>query len=170
MKTLITYSSKTGNTKKLAEGIYEGIQFEDKVILPIKDVTSIEEYDVILVGYWVDKSGPNEEAKNFLSTIKGKKVGIFATLGYWPDTEHAWTSLKNGEALVQENNKVIGKFICQGKLDEKIIAMFEKLPADNPHAITEEKRKRYEIAKNHPSKVDILSAVEMFQERLTVNV
>lgn len=170
MKTLITYSSKTGNTKKLAEGIYQGLSIENKSILPINEVESVEEYDIILVGYWVDKSGPNEEAKKFLSMIKGKKVGIFATLAYWPDTEHAWQSLVNGENLVKEDNTVIAKYICQGKLDEKIIAMFEKLPADNPHCVTPEKRLRYEISNNHPSKADILSAAELFEERLSLYV
>lgn len=170
MKVLITYSSKTGNTKKLAEGIYDGLLAENKTILPMSEVNRIDEYDIILAGYWVDRAAPNEESKQFLATIKGKKVGIFATLGYWADSEHAWKSLTNGEALVSEDNKIIGKFICQGKLDEKIIAMFEKLPADNPHAVTPEKRKRYEVAKNHPSNVDILSAVELFNERLVANV
>ena len=154
MKVLVTYSSKTGNTKTLAEGIYEGLPMENKTILPMNEVKSLEDYDVILAGYWVDKSGPNEEAKNFLTTIQGKKVGLFATLAYWPDTEHA----------------VIAKYICQGKLSEKIIAMFEKLPADNPHAVNEEKRKRYEVAKRHPSKADILSAAELFSERLELYV
>lgn len=170
MKVLVTYSSLTGNTKKLAEGIYEEIEATTKDIMPINEVTDIEPYDLILVGYWVDKGGPNSEAAKFLETIKGKAVGLFATLGYWPDTEHAWNSLVNGENLVKENNKVIGKYICQGALSEKIIAMFEKMPKDNPHAITEEKRRRYEIAKQHPSKADILKAAELFKERLQVHV
>nr|WP_294487484.1 flavodoxin family protein [uncultured Anaerosporobacter sp.] len=166
MKILVTYSSKTGNTKKLAEGIFNEIEAEDKVIMPIKEVGNLDEYDTVLVGYWGDKSAPNAEAGKFMETLKGKNVGIFATLAYWPDSQHAWESLCNGEALVKENNNVIGKYICQGKLDEKIIAMFEKLPADNPHSVNDEKRKRYEIAKQHPTKADIAAAAELFKERL----
>lgn len=169
MKVLVTYSSKTGNTKKLAQGIYEEIQ-ADKAILPMNEVTDVTEYDVVLAGYWVDRSAPNAEAKEFLENLEGKQVGLFATLAYWPDTQHAWDSLVNGEALVSAKNKVIGKYICQGKLDEKIIAMFENLPADNPHAVNDEKRRRYEIAKNHPSKADIAAAAELFSERLMCNV
>ena len=170
MKILVTYSSRTGNTKKLAEGIFEGIEQENKVILPMKEVESLEEYDIVLVGYWVDKAGPNEEARKFMETMEGKKVGIFATLAYWPDTKHAWDSLTNGENVVKDKNTVIGKYICQGKLDEKIIAMFEKLPADNPHSVNEEKRRRYEVAKHHPSKADIEAAKELFCERLAIHV
>lgn len=170
MKVLVTYSSLTGNTKKLAEGIYAEIQADEKVILPIKEVEDTSAYDVVLVGYWVDKGGPNEEAKKFLMTLEGKMVGIFATLGFWSDSEHAWNSLVNGENLIKEKNKVLAKYICQGKLSEKIINMFAKLPADNPHAITEEKKRRYEIADRHPSNIDIAAGAELFRERLEANV
>lgn len=170
MNVLVTYSSLTGNTKRLAEGIYKEIQVSEKDILPMKEVTDISNYDVILVGYWVDKGGPNKEAAAFLETVKDKKVGLFATLGYWPDSDHGWNSLINGENLVKENNKVIGKYICQGSLSEKIISMFEKLPADNPHAINDEKRRRYEIAKAHPSEIDIAAGAELFKERLIADV
>lgn len=170
MRVLVTYSSKTGNTKKLADGIYEGLNVEDKVLLPMKEVSSIDEYDLILAGYWVDKAQPNAESKVFLEKIKGKKVGLFATLGFWADSEHAWESLVNGEALVKADNQVVGKFICQGALDPRIIERFEKLPPEDPHAVTPEKRRRYEIAKKHPSQVDVLAAVELFNERLVANV
>lgn len=170
MNVLVTYSSLTGNTEKLAKGIYEELEATQKELLPIKEVTSIDSYDVILVGYWVDKGGPNAEAKRFLETIKDKKVGLFATLGYWPDTDHGHNSLINGENIVKEHNKVIGKFICQGALSEKIISMFEKMPKDDPHAINEEKRRRYAIAKNHPSAVDIAFGAELFNERLLADV
>ena len=166
MKVLVTYSSKTGNTRQLAEGIFEELPVEDKNILPISEVSSTQDYDLILVGYWVDKAAPNKEAYTFMQELEGKKVGLFATLAYWPDSQHAWDSLVNGEALVKDKNTVIGKYICQGKLDDKIIAMFEKLPADNPHSVTDEKRKRYEIAKSHPTKADIAAGAELFRERV----
>lgn len=170
MKILVTYSSKTGNTKKLAEGIFEGLGEMEKDIAPMSEVKSLEKYDIILAGYWVDKGGPNEEASAFLKQITGKKLGIFATLAFWPDSEHAFSSIQAGEALVKENNHVIGKFICQGKIDPRMIEMFEKMPKDNPHYPTEEKRRRYEISANHPSQADIACAAELFRERIQANV
>lgn len=170
MKILVTYSSKTGNTKKLAQGIYSGIGEQDKNLCSMQEVENLEEYDIILAGYWVDKGGPNTEAAEFLKKINGKKVGIFATLAFWPDSEHAFQSLIAGENLVKENNHVIGKYICQGKLDEKVITMFEKMPEGNPHKPTPEKRKRYQISGNHPSEADLLSAAELFRERIEADV
>lgn len=170
MNVLVTYSSKTGNTKKLAEGIFAELPIQEKIICPISEVNNLESYDIVLVGYWVDKAGPNKEAKEFMERLEGKQVGIFATLAYWPDSQHAWDSLVNGEAMVSDKNTVIGRYICQGKLDEKIIAMFESLPAENPHSVNEEKRARYKVAKQHPSKADIAAGAELFCERLLLHV
>lgn len=170
MKILVTYSSKTGNTKKLAEGIFEGLGDMDKTILPMKDATDISDYDIVLAGYWVDKGGANTEAAEYLKTIKGKKVGLFATLAFWPDSEHAYKSILAGEALVKEENHVIGKYICQGKIDQKMVEMFLKMPEGNPHRPTPEKEKRYAISANHPSAADIAVAAEMFCERIKADV
>ena len=170
MKILVTYSSKTGNTKKLAEGIFAGLGELDKAILPMSEVVEMTDYDIVLAGYWVDKGGPNAEAAEFLKKLSGKKVGIFATLAFWPDTEHGFGSIVAGENLVKDNNHVIGKFVCQGKLDEKIAAMFETLPEGNPHKTTPEKKKRYKVSANHPSAADIASAAELFRERIEADV
>lgn len=64
MNILVTYSSKTGNTKKLVEGIYKNLSKVCQLNMKIKqinEVKSIEDYDAILIGYWVDKGGPNKE-------------------------------------------------------------------------------------------------------------
>lgn len=166
MKLLITYSSKTGNTKKLAEGIYKNIELENVDLKPIKEVTDLEAYDTILVGYWVDKGGPNEEAAEFMKSIEGKRVGIFATLGAYPDTQHGWNSLVKGEELVKERNQVLGRYICQGSIDEKLIEVFRKFSPDNPHALTPEKLRRYEIGKQHPNESDMRAAAILFRERI----
>lgn len=163
MKILLTYSSKTGNTKKVAEGIYETLPKENTDFMSINEVKSIENYDAILVGYWVDKGQPNEEAKRFMKNIKNKKAGVFATLGAYPDSEHGIASLKCGVDMLKENgNEVITEFICQGKIDERLVEYFKTLPKDSPHAITEEKLKKYEIAAKHPDKEDIKKAQEIF--------
>ena len=166
MKILITYSSKTGNTKRLAEGIYNNLNIEGVTICPIAQVEGLESYDTVLVGYWVDKGGPNEEAAKFMSTLSGKRVGIFATLGAYPDSQHGWDSLLRGEDLVKEKNEVLGKYICQGAVDEKLIEVFKKFGKDNPHAITPAKLKRYAIAKQHPNKAEMEAAAILFKERI----
>ena len=166
MKILITYSSKTGNTQRLAEGIYDNLGMEDVTIMPMAEVETLEPYDIVLVGYWVDKGGPNTESIAFLKTIKGKRVGIFATLGMYPDSQHGWDSLCRGAELVEADNEVIGRYICQGAVDEKIIEVFKKFEPGNPHAVTPAKLKRYAIAKLHPNEAEMAAAATLFKERI----
>lgn len=79
---LVAYSSKTGNTKKLAEGILDGIKkMEGGVvdtadivdIKDIKDISEIDKYDTVIAGYWVDKGGANEEAAVFLKKLPERR-------------------------------------------------------------------------------------------------
>ena len=121
MKTLVTYSTLTGNTKKVAEAVFEAVSGE-KEIMDIKSIKETDGYDRILVGYWVDKGDANEEAKKFMETLKNKKVGTFGTLGAYPDSEHAQKCVeKISEALKANGNTVVAEFICQGAIDPKII-------------------------------------------------
>ena len=136
----------------------------------MSEANNLDEYDIVLAGYWVDKGGPNTEAAEYLKNISGKKVGLFATLAFWPDSEHAYNSILNGEKLVKENNHIIGKYICQGAIDPKMIEIFAKMPEGNPHRPTPEKEKRYAISAKHPSQADIAVAAEMFCERIEADV
>ena len=136
MKTLVTYSTLTGNTKKVAEAIFEAVSGE-KEIMDIKSVTDTGSYDKIIVGYWVDKGDANEEAKQFMASLKDKKVGTFGTLGAYPDSEHAKKCVeKISDALKENNNTVVAEFICQGAIDPKIIETMRKMGENGPHAPT----------------------------------
>ncbi|AFS77478.1 flavodoxin family protein [Gottschalkia acidurici 9a] len=168
MKILVTYSSKTGNTKKIAEGILE-ILPKDSIILPIEENIEPDEFDIILIGFWVDKGIADAKAMKYIDKIKGKKVGIFGTLGAYPDSEHGRQSIIRTKELLEPQNEVIAEFLCQGKVDPKLIEMFEKLPKDHPHGMTEERRKRHEDASSHPDEDDIKKAQEVFKKILVDN-
>ena len=49
-KVLVAYMSKTGNTKKVAEVIYDEIQGE-KEIKTIEEVESLNSYDLAFLGF-----------------------------------------------------------------------------------------------------------------------
>ena len=85
MKILVVYSSKTGNTKKIADAIFE-ILPEPKEIYSVQDAPPPEGYDFIAAGFWVNKGTADNAAQKYMKTIKGKKVGLFATLGAYPNS------------------------------------------------------------------------------------
>lgn len=163
MKALIVYSSLTGNTKKVAEAICEAFGSEAE-LFPVETAPSPSGYDFVAVGFWVDKGTADQKAQEFLKTIQGKPVALFATLGAYPDSEHAANSLKNAAAFIEGSNQLVRSFICQGKVDPRLIEQFKKMPGNHPHAITPERLARYEEAAKHPDARDLQNAREIFSE------
>ena len=51
---LIVYSSKTGNTEKVAKKFYD-VAGERCDLAAVKQVPAVDDYKVIFAGYWVDK-------------------------------------------------------------------------------------------------------------------
>lgn len=163
MKTLITYSSLTGNTKKVAEGIYK-VAPKGTVIASVEDDIDPKDFDYVLLGFWVDKGTADEKARRYIEKLDGKKVGTFATLGAYPDSQHAKDSMKKTRELIEPRNKVVAEFICHGKVDPRLIEKFKNFPAGNPHALTEERKKRHEEASKHPDERDIINAQGVFKK------
>ena len=159
MKNLIVCSSKTGNTNKIAEAIFD-ILPEPKELFSVEDAPSPDLYDFIAVGFWVNRGMADEKAQEYMKKIKGKKVGIFATLGAYPNSAHARDVL-NWARQILDGNDVLGEFICQGKIDPDIL---DKMPKDGVHAMTPERKIRIEEAKKHPNETDCLYAQEAFRE------
>ena len=160
MKALVVYSSRTGNTRKIAEAIAAVLPGCE--IYPVESAPAPEGYDLVAVGYWVDKGMPDADAKRYLESIENCTVALFGTLGAWPDSEHAADCKKKGEALLNEpqrGNRVLGSVLCQGRVDPAVVAMMQKM-ADNAHPMTDERRARLEEAAKHPDEEDCRQARE----------
>lgn len=170
MKVLVAYSSMSGCTKKVAEALYNGLEGVEKTLADIKDKPDASGYDVVAVGYWVDKGGPNAQAAEFIKTLKGKRVFVFATLAYYIDSEHGFQSVWKGVKAAEEAGaEVIGHFGANGHLSDAIIERFKKMAAqgsDDHHAFTPEKGIRYAVMKDHPTAAECALASERFNERL----
>lgn len=163
MEVQIIYSSLTGCTKKVANAIYDGIVVEQKTVHDLRDGTPILDGDIILLGYWGISAGPNDEMKAFLQTLRGKVVGIFCTLGYYADSAHARQTLEAGLDLVKDNNEIIGSFVCNGAVSQKLI---DEQGKGGVHTPTEQKEIRWEMIKNHPTAAECALAAERFNERI----
>ena len=165
MKVQVIYSSLTGCTKKVANAIFDGIHVEQKTIHDLKDGAPALDGDIILLGYWGISSNPNDEMKEFMKTVKGKAVGIFCTLGYYADSDHARKTVEAGLDLVKENNQIIGTFVCNGAVSQVLIDGQGK---GGVHTPTEQKEIRWEIIRNHPTAAECALASERFNERITL--
>ena len=156
MKALIVYSSRTGNTEKICRAAAEVIPGCD--VFPVGDAPAPDGYDLVGVGYWVDKGMPDKDAAAYLERLSGVRVALFGTLGAWPDSDHARECIVKGEALLEgRNNTVFGTFLCQGKVDPRIVEMMQKM-GDKVHPMTEERTARLAEAAKHPDENDCENA------------
>ncbi|MFK4785056.1 flavodoxin family protein [Fusobacterium sp. MFO224] len=165
MKTLIAYSTKTGNTKKVAEAINEVI--DNSEIKNIDDVDNLD-YDLVIVGAWIDKGTANKEAVELITKLKNKMVAFFFTLGAYPHSAHAKDCIKRIENLfIKNNNEVIGYYLCQGAVNPKLIEFMKKqFPVDHPHGPNPERIKRWTDASSHPNLEDLENAKLKFKSIL----
>ncbi len=169
MKIQVIYSSLSGRTKRLAEAIADGMSKEDNcTIHNLKDGEPVLDGDIILLGYWVDKGGPEQKMKAFMEKVEGKAVGIFCTLGFYADSAHAHDSIVNGVNAVKEKNTVIGSYVCNGALSEQIIAMFRQRGGNGTHSASPENEIRWNVMKNHPTDAECELAKERFRERVEI--
>jgi flavodoxin len=154
MKILITYSSKTGNTRKVAEAIHA--QYPQADLSDAKNLPNPTGYDLVFLGFWVDKGTADAGAQAFMEKLENQRVALFATLGAYPDSDHARTSLENAAQLIP-SCEVVDRFICQGAIDPKMISWMSGLPAEHPHSPDEARVKRWKDAESHPNEQDFES-------------
>ena len=163
MKSLVVYSSRTGNTQQVARAIYEALP-EPKEIFSAKEAPDPSAYDFLALGFWVDKGTVNAGSARYMKSVTGKKIGLFGTLGAYPDSDHARQCMEKARQMVQGND-ILGEFLCQGKVDPDLIKMMEIKMKDDPHhSMTPERRARLEEAAKHPDKKDLADARALFAE------
>jgi len=119
MKVLVAYMSQTGNTKKVAEAIYDVIP-QPKEIKRVEDVTSLEGYDLAFLGFPIHDFGPDKQAKAFLEThVKDRAIVLFTTHMAPEDAPslQGWIQ-KFRDAAVGAN--IVGVFNCQGQGSRRV--------------------------------------------------
>ena len=88
MKSLVVYSSQTGNTRKLAEAAFEALSGEKEILL-VDDAPDPSEYDSIVVGFWLKGGKPDPKSAEYLGKVKQKALFLFATHGAAAESNHA---------------------------------------------------------------------------------
>lgn len=159
MKTLIVYSSRTGNTEQVARAIH-AVMPQPAAIHRVQDAPDPSGYDFVALGFWVDRGAPDAEAQTYMRRIRGRAVGLFGTLGAWPDSPHAKDCLRQAEELVREN-EILGSFLCQGRIDPRVIEAMQKT-APERHPMTPERIARIREAERHPDEEDLKAAQAAF--------
>ena len=93
MKALVSYYSDTGNTKKVADAIYDAIEESEKEICLATEASNLSDYDLIFCGFPVQSMGLPAKMEAFVKKIPERKnVAFFATHGSLRGDELAVTA------------------------------------------------------------------------------
>ena len=124
MKLLVVYLSFSGSTKRLAEGIFAALP-EEKEIQPMSEVSSLEGYDLVFLGFPVMQFGPPAEAVQFISgKAAGKRLALFVTHAVDPASKDPFQQALLAKELAKcraacKAADLAGFFHCRGELSEK---------------------------------------------------
>ena len=126
-KTLVTYFSRTGNTKAVAEAIYEALP-GDKVLRPMAEAGDLAPYQIVFAGFPVHSHSVPYPAEAFLKSIpEGKKVALFSTHGSVTGSRLSREALEYASILVAKA-RLVGTFSCRGRVSLKALEILTQSP------------------------------------------
>lgn len=130
MKTLIVYSSQTGNTKKLAEALNQLIGGE-KTLCHISEAPDPDGYDLVALGFWLQAGKPDPKAAEYLAGLGDQKLFLFATHGAAAGSAHARNAVEVAKALAP-SARIAGTFNCPGEVNPAFLEKARKKEPQPP--------------------------------------
>ena len=154
MEYSIVYSSNTGNTAMLAEAIKEELGSGECKYFGSVDSKGSDTCK-IFIGFWTDKGTCTKDMIDFLKTLRNKEIFIFGTAGFGGSEEYYSNILKNVEENIDSSNKILGTYMCQGKMPIGIRKRYEKMMNEsNDYMKFKNLIDNFDRAAFHPNKDD----------------
>lgn len=161
LKYKVIYTSRTGNTKKLAAAVYQSLPEQQKDIEELSDETRTEEAETYLVGFWTDRGNCPDDTREFLQKLSGKKVLLFGTCGFGQSSEYFQQIEERVKQWISSDCTYLGCFLCQGKMPITVREKYEKLLEDGQQkAMAERMIRNFDQAVLHPDRNDCEQAIE----------
>ena len=146
MSYAIICSSKTGNTKKLAQRARE--------VLGEKNECSTADADLVLLGSWTDKGGLDSALEDALPQLAAKRVFLFGTCGFGGSQAYYDRVLDRFQSALPEGAQVAGRFMCQGQMPPAVRARYVTMAEQDPKRF-EPMIENFDRALGHPDDADL---------------
>ena len=146
MSYAIICSSKTGNTKKLAQRARE--------VLGEKNECSTADADLVLLGSWTDKGGLDPALEDALPQLAAKRVFLFGTCGFGGSQAYYDRVLDRFQSALPEGAQVVGRFMCQGQMPLAVRERYVKMAEQDPKKF-EPMIENFDRALGHPDAADL---------------
>ena len=154
MTSLVVYSSQKGNTRKLAETIYEELAGE-KEIYPVAHAPAPEGYDMVYVGFWLKAGKPDPDSSEYLEKFgTGAPLFLFGTHGAAAGSDHVKNAVEHARAIAKDA-AVKGVFTCPGEVDPAVLEKV-KQRSEPPEWIKDAPQ-----AAGHPDDEDLVALRKM---------
>ena len=155
MSYAIVFSSKTGNTRLLADTLRASLPQNECTYFGAPAPEALEA-ETLYIGFWTDKGNADADTLALLRTLKNKRLFLFGTAGFGVDTAYFDAILARVQAVPDGSNTVIGTYMCQGKMPPSVRARYEAMrtlpaPPENLDALIE----NFDRARSHPDADDL---------------
>jgi flavodoxin len=162
-KTLVTYFSRTGNTKKVAEAIFAGLD-GDKDLKSMEEAHPLDAYSLVFIGFPVHSHSVPYKVEEFLKTIPaGKKIALFCTHGALPGHRLSREAIEYAVVLAAKA-KVLGTFAVRGRLSMQALDALGRSPEH------QEWTDMAASANTHPNETDLAEAKAFARRIRTLSV
>lgn len=165
MKYAIVYSSLTGNTKLLATTIRDSLPKEDCIYFGSPAQIALKAKRVY-VGFWTNQGCCDEKTIAFLKEITTQEIFLFGTAGFGNDTYYS-EILKNSCRYISSSARLVGSFMCQGKMPLTVRTRYEKMLSgvneSEKTAKINEKIANFDQALTHPDSDDLSALKKALQ-------
>lgn len=151
MTYAIVYSSKTGNTRLLAESIRDSLPAAGCLYCGAPNDAALRA-DRIYIGFWTDKGTCDADTAAFLSRLTNQQIFLFGTAGFGGAPAYFDKILSAVRQNLPEGVSLCGSYMCQGKMPATVRARYQAMP-DSP-------RRRmllnnFDAALSHPDTTDL---------------
>ena len=151
MSYAIVFSSRTGNTRRLAEAVRAALPAGECLYFGPPDAAALAA-GRLYIGFWTDKGSCDEALAAFLPQLAGHEVFLFGTAGFGADPAYFDAILGRVAALLPPSAAVLGRFMCQGRMPDAVRARYTYIYEGERRT---QMLANFDMARTHPDAADL---------------
>lgn len=157
----IVYSSKTGNTKMLADALHQALPADDCLYFGAPDAQALAA-ERIYIGFWTDKGTCDAETAAFLAQLTHQEIFLFGTCGFGGGVAYFEQILARVRDLLPESVQLVGSYLCPGKMPQSVRDRYVRIAEEEPAKRSHMQKMifNFDCALSHPDASDLQALIE----------
>lgn len=157
----IVYSSKTGNTKMLADALHQALPADDCLYFGAPDAQALAA-ERIYIGFWTDKGSCDAETAAFLAQLIQQEIFLFGTCGFGGGVAYFEQILARVRDLLPESVQLVGSYLCPGKMPQSVRDRYVRIAEEEPAKRSHMQKMifNFDCALSHPDANDLQALIE----------